>query len=75
MEGELCEKQRLETKIDASSGLGNPEPKPSLSSETKHLAASTARSSGGSPRASDAFTAAITRRSKSAATDETAEFA
>jgi hypothetical protein len=75
MEGELCEKQRLETKIDASSALGNPEPKPSFSLETQHLATSTARSSGGSPRDSDAFTATITRRSKSVATDETAEFA
>lgn len=59
-EGVLWEKQRLETRTCPSSGLGNPSP-----FSWTHRPTSTARASGGSPRSSDAFTASITRLSRS----------
>jgi hypothetical protein len=59
-EGELCAKQRLETRIPARSGLGMVAPSPATT-----RASSTARTSSGSPRASDALTAAITLPSRS----------
>jgi hypothetical protein len=63
-EGELCAKHRLETRILARSAL---ERVPAPSTATMRDSSTTCRS-GGSPRASDAFTAAITRRSRSAGT-------
>jgi hypothetical protein len=58
-EGELCAKQRLDTRIPARSALGTVAPSPATA-----RARYTARSSGGSPRASDALTAAITVASR-----------
>ena len=53
--------------MEASSALGNTDPDPAvlLSSETQHRLTSRAHTKGGSPRASDAVTAAITFLSKS----------
>jgi hypothetical protein len=59
-EGELCVKQRLDTRIPARAALGVAAPFP-----TTARARSTACSSSGSPRASDALAAAITLPSRS----------
>lgn len=65
MKGVLCEKHRFETRMDARSALGNPDPEPPFSSEIQRRLTSSAHTEGGSPRVSDAVTVAITFLSKS----------